>query len=403
MRGDSEPVIYLDHHATTPCDPRVLEAMLPYFTENFGNPSSTQHAYGRRAEAVVAAARAEVAALIGARASEIVFTSGATEADNLALFGVVAASRSRGRHVITQVTEHRAVLDACGELERQGCEVTYLVVESDGRVDPDRVAAALRSDTVLVSIMLANNEIGTLQPIAEIAARCRRQGVPLHTDAAQALALVDCHLESLGVDLMSFSAHKAYGPKGIGALYVRRRQPRVRLLARQFGGGHERGRRSGTLDVPSIVGLATASSLVTAERDSDARRLAGLRQRLLSGLRRALPGVEVNGSLEHRLANNLNVSLPGIHADLVLQEVSGVAFSSGAACTSPAGSSSHVLAALPEGRQRADRALRFGLGRGTTAGQIDAAVAEIARAASAVGSRPLAAEESCAVAVCEVL
>ena len=381
-------MIYLDHHATTPCDPRVVEAMLPFFTEGFANPASAQHAAGREAAAHLDRARAEIAALIGAEESEIVFTSGATEADNLALFGVAEASRARGRHLVTQVTEHRAVLDPCAELERRGWEVTYLPVEPDGRLDPGRLEAALRPDTVLVSVMAANNEIGVLQPLAEIANRCRRHGVLLHCDAAQALALVDCRLDQVPVDLMSLSAHKAYGPKGIGALYVRRRRPRVRLEPRQLGGGHQGGRRSGTLDVPSAVGFAVACRLVAERRAEDARSLTGLRDRLLERLRLAFPGLVVNGSLEHRLPNNLNVSLPGLRAESLLQEVEGVALSSGAACASSAGAGSHVLAALPEGRDRADRALRFGLGRGTTAEQIDAAVDELVRAAAVVSRRP---------------
>jgi cysteine desulfurase len=302
------------------------------------------------------------------------------------------------------VTEHRAVLDVCGELEEQGCAVTYLPVEADGRVDPARVEAAIRPETVLVSIMLANNEIGVLQPVAEIAGLCRRHGVLMHSDAAQALGLIDCHLAALPVDLMSFSAHKIYGPKGIGALYVRRRRPRVRLKARQFGGGHEGGRRSGTLDVPSIVGFAAACILVAGEREADARRLGFLRDRLLASLLEAFPGLIVNGSLEHRLAGNLNVCLPGINAERLLAEVSGVALSNGSACTSSGGVGSHVLAALPGGRERADRALRFGLGRGTTEAEIEAAVSEIVRAASVLGQQPPRVMDGlCAMPACEAL
>ncbi|MEO1367533.1 MAG: cysteine desulfurase family protein, partial [Acidobacteriota bacterium] len=394
--------IYLDHHATTPCDPRVLDAMLPCFAEDFGNPSSRQHAWGRRAAERVERARAQVADLLGAESSEIVFTSGATESNNLALFGAVdALSGAAGRgqpHVVTQVTEHKAVLDACAVLEDRGVDVTYLPVDAGGRLDPVAVADALRESTVLVSVMLANNEIGTIQPVAEIADICRRRGVWLHTDAAQALALLDCRIESLGADLVSLSGHKAYGPKGVGALYVRRRRPRVRLVPRQVGGGHERGRRSGTLDVPSIVGFGRACELIRDERDGDARRLAGLRDRLLDGLRRAFPDLVVNGTSEHRLPNNLNISLPGTVAADLLDELRDVALSSGSACTSTAGASSHVLAALGDrGRDLAESALRFGLGRTTREEHLDAALDELRRAFDAVRARGPRAEAVCGV------
>ncbi|MEM8993653.1 MAG: cysteine desulfurase family protein [Acidobacteriota bacterium] len=392
--------IYLDHHATTPCDPRVLDAMLPCFAEDFGNPSSTQHAWGRRAAERVERARAQVADLLGAEASEIVFTSGATESNNLALFGAVDALGGAGGgeppHVVTQVTEHKAVLDACAVLEDRGVDVTYLPVDAGGRLDPRAVEDALRESTVLVSVMLANNEIGTVQPIAEIAEVCRRRGAWLHTDAAQALALLDCRIESLGADLVSLSGHKAYGPKGVGALYVRRRRPRVRLVPRQVGGGHERGRRSGTLDVPSIVGFGRACELIRDERDGDARRLAGLRGRLLDGLRRAFPDLVVNGTLEHRLPNNLNISLPGIVAADLLDELRDVALSSGSACTSTAGASSHVLAALGD-RNTAESALRFGLGRATREEHLDAALDELLRASDVVRARGPRAEAVCGV------
>ncbi|MEM6793773.1 MAG: cysteine desulfurase family protein [Acidobacteriota bacterium] len=379
--------IFLDHHSTTPCDPRVVEAMLPYFTEVFGNPSS-EHAWGHRSLEAVEEARSRVAGLLGCEPSEIVFTSGATESDNLALFGSAAAereSRRRGgprRHVITCVSEHKAVLDACARLEqRHGCEVTYLPIEADGRVEAEAVRRALRPDTLMVSLMLANNEIGVLHPIGEIAAVCRERGVLLHTDAAQALAYTDCRLGELGADLMSLSAHKAYGPKGVGALYARRRRPRVRLEPQLLGGGHERGRRSGTLAVSQIVGFGAACELIAAERRADARRLEGLRDRLLGRLRGRFPGLVVNGTLEpgSRLPNSLNVSLPrlaevGITSRDVLAGIAGeVALSTGSACTASSFDGSYVLKALPGARPLAEVAFRFGLGRGTRAEEVDRA------------------------------
>ncbi|MEM8961794.1 MAG: cysteine desulfurase family protein [Acidobacteriota bacterium] len=398
MSASSAADVYLDHHATTPCDPRVVEAMLPCLTEDFGNPSSTQHAWGRRAAHRVEQARASVAAAIGVTPEEIVFTSGATEANNLALFGVVEARRQQRPHdpihVVTQTTEHKAILDPCARLEAKGVTVSYVPVESDGRLDPARIEAALRPETVLVSVMVANNEIGVVQPVAEIAALCRDRGILIHTDAAQALAHGDCRLD---VDLMSLSAHKAYGPKGIGALYARRRRPRVRLAPRQHGGGHERGLRAGTLDVASIVGFGRAAELVNEQRDADNPRLARLRDRLLDGMRAAFPDLIVNGSLEHRLPHNLNVSLPDVMAQDLLDALEGVAISSGAACTSSVGDSSYVLTLLG-GPERAESALRFGLGRGTTAADIDRAVTAITRAATVARQRPTARLE----AVCGV-
>ncbi|MCG8457511.1 MAG: cysteine desulfurase [Holophagales bacterium] len=406
----AEPGIYLDHHATTPCDPRVSEAMLPLFAEDFGNPSSTQHAWGRRALGRVEAARRQVALLVGAEPAEVIFTSGATEADNLALFGTVEARlrdlpAGASPHVITQVSEHKAVLDACAAMERRGVRgrpvrVTYLPVEADGRLDPARVEHALSPETVLVSVMVANNEIGVTQPVAEVAEICRRAGIWLHADGAQALAHGDCHRHRLGWDLLSLSAHKAYGPKGVGALIVRRRRPRVRLEPRAHGGGHERGRRSGTLAVPLLVGFGRACELVAESTEAEAGRLAALRDHLLASLRRSFPGLEVNGSLEHRLPHNLNVSLPGLSAEDLMAELQALAVSSGAACTSTAGDSSHVLAALPGGRERAERALRFGLGRGTTEQELERAVAELERAAPIARQR--AASRAASPEVCGV-
>lgn len=388
--------IYLDAHATTPCDPRVVESMLPCLGEDFGNPASIQHAWGRRAAARVERARGQVADLLGCEPSEIVFTSGATESDNLAILGAVGAAKDarpgRSVHLVTATTEHKAVLDACAELQRRGVDVAYLGVERDGRIDPAAVEDALRDDTLLVSLMVANNEIGVVHPLPDLAELCRRRGVLLHADAAQALATEDCRIETLGADLLSISGHKIYGPKGVGALYVRRRRPRVRLAPQIHGGGHERGRRSGTLDVPSIVGLGTACELAVHRRDTDRIRLCALRDRLLAGLRTAFPELLVHGSLRHRLPHNLNVALPGVDAKALMDEVHGVAFASGSACTSSSADGSYVVQALIKAQGEsldnaedgASRALRFGLLRTATEDEIDRAVAEIVRAARVV-------------------
>lgn len=412
LRVAAESTVYLDHHATTPVDPRVVEAMLPCFTEDFGNASSRQHGFGRAAAERVDRARTQVADLIGADPREIVFTSGATEADNLGVKGVVAtAARTRDRlHVLTVATEHKAVLDCCARLEAEGSgharvDVGYLGVDADGRVDPERLEAALRPETVLVSVMLANNEIGVVQPVAEIAAVCRRHGVLVHTDAAQALAHIDCRVDRLGVDLMSLSAHKAHGPKGVGALYARRRRPRVRLTAQMDGGGHEHGRRSGTLDVPGIVGFGAACALIDAERSSDAARLASLRDRLLAGLRDAFPDLIVNGSLAHRLPGNLNISIPGLDSERLLARLESVALSSGAACSDPGAGGSYVVKALAAAEgldadaaaRRADGSLRFGLGRATTATEIDTAIAALRIAIRRQLREPARANVECGV------
>lgn len=400
----SETPIDLDHHATTPCDPRVVEAMLPCFTEVYGNPSS-RHAIGRRAADRVEKAREQVAGLLGCERREIVFTSGATESNNLALKGVAELARQRHRgekplHLVTAATEHKAVLDVCARLERRGFEVDYLPVAADGRIDPETVRGALRDETILVSLMLANNEIGVLHPIPEISRICRGRGVLLHCDAAQALALVACDVDRLGADLLSISGHKAYGPKGVGALYMRRRRPRVRLLPQSEGGGHERGHRSGTLNVPGIVGLGMACALVAAEREHDATRLASLRDRLLERLRRAFPELVVNGSLEHRLPNNLNVSIPGLDADRLIERLEGVALSSGAACSSPNQSGSYVIEALPGGHERAPGSLRFGLGRSTTGEAIERAADRLVEAIVALPPASPTPPLECGV-VCE--
>jgi cysteine desulfurase len=367
-----KPPIYLDHHATTPVDPRVLDAMLPYFREDFGNPASATHAFGWRAEAAVETARQSIAAAIGARdPREIVFTSGSTESDNLALKGVAFGLAARGEHLVTTAIEHPAVLDACRWLEGQGRSVTLLPVDGEGFVDPAAVAAAIGPRTILVSVMAANGEIGVLEPLAEIGRICRERGVLLHSDAAQAVGKVPLDVEALGVDLLSFSAHKLYGPKGVGALYVRRARPRIRLEPLLHGGGHEHGLRSGTLPVPLIVGFAKAIELCLAELSAESARLASLRDRLLARLEQELPGVRLTGPREARLPGNLHVCLDGIDADPVLVALRDVALSSGSACASGRGEPSHVLRALglPEGRLRSG--LRMGLGRSTTREEID--------------------------------
>jgi cysteine desulfurase len=365
--------IYMDCHATTPVDPRVLEAMLPYFREEFGNAASKSHAFGWRAEEAVEAARSEIARAIAATPKEIVFTSGATEADNLAVKGAAHFYRDRGRHVVTCKTEHKAVLDPMHRLEREGFEVTYLPVGKDGRVDPDDVRRALRADTILVSIMHANNETGVLHPVEEIGRITRERGVAFHCDAVQAVGKVAFDVEALNVDLASISAHKMYGPKGVGALYVRRK-PRVRLIAEQDGGGHERGYRSGTLNVPGIVGLGRACALAREELAAEAPRLLALRERLRRGLLERIELVTVNGSLEHRLPGNLNVSFAYVEGEALMMAVKDVAVSSGSACTSASLEPSYVLRAMGVSDELAHSSIRFGLGRFTTDEEVDYAI-----------------------------
>lgn len=364
--------IYLDNHATTPVDPRVLEAMMPYFTEYFGNPSSITHAYGWEAEAAMTRSRQVIATAIQAEPEEIVFTSGATEANNLALKGVAEAYFSKGQHIVTVATEHNAVLDPCAYLASLGFTVTYLPVRSDGLIELDELAQAIRDDTVLVSVMAANNEIGVLQPLAEIGALCRDRGVFFHTDGAQAIGKISLDVQAMNIDLMSLTAHKVYGPKGIGALYVRRRDPRVQLAAQLHGGGHERGMRSGTLYPPQIVGFAKAVTVALADRELEGQRLMGLRDRLWQSLSR-LPGIHLNGHANQRLPGNLNVSVEGVDGQALLLGLRSVAaVSSGAACSSTKTSPSHVLKALGYTDELAYASLRFGLGRFTTAKEIDA-------------------------------
>jgi len=364
--------VYLDHHATTPCDPRVVEAMVPHLSGTFGNAASRSHAYGWAADAAVEQGRDRVAALIGCTPKEIVFTSGATEADNLALFGIAGLAGERGRHLVSVVTEHKAVLEPLEALRRRGFEVTLLPVPPDGVVRPTDVEAALRPDTVLLSVMAANNEIGVLAPLAELGALCKARGVLFHTDAAQAAGHVPLDVEALGVDLLSLSAHKMYGPKGIGALYVRRRRPMVRLEPQMLGGGHERGRRAGTPPVHQIVGFGVAAEIALTEGAAEASRLRGLRGRLLAALRAGLPDLRVNGSLDARLPHNLNVSFPGVDGEALLMALRGFALSSGAACTSATLEPSHVLRALGVPSELAHASLRFGLGRRNTEADIDA-------------------------------
>lgn len=371
--------VYLDYNSTTPCDPRVVEAMLPWFTERFGNAASRSHARGWEAEEAVELAREQVAALIGAEPKEIVFTSGATEADNLAIKGVYEAYASKGNHIITVVTEHKAVLDTCHHLERVGAEVTWLGVNGEGLIDLAELEAAVRPATILIAVMLANNEIGVIQPIREISAIARRHGVLLFCDGTQAAGKVPVDVNADGVDLLALSAHKLYGPKGVGALYVRRRGPRVRIAAQMDGGGHERGMRSGTLNVPGIVGFGKACMLCRQELEEDRQRLVVLRDRLEECLI-ALEGARVNGSRAHRLPQVTNISFDGVDGDALLAGLGkNVALSSGSACTSASMEPSYVLKALGLPDKLAHASLRMGLGRFTTGEEVDYAIAEIGK------------------------
>lgn len=376
--------IYLDCHSTTPVDDRVLEAMLPFFKEHFGNPASTTHQYGWEAEAAVKRSRERLAAAIQAAPEEIVFTSGATEANNLAIKGVAESYFSKGRHIITVQTEHNAVLDPCRYLESLGFEVTYLPVQPDGLLDLVLLEKAIRPDTILVSVMAANNEIGVLQPLAEIGAICRQNQILFHTDAAQAIGKIPLNVETMQIDLMSLTGHKVYAPKGIGALYVRRRNPRVQLAAQMHGGGHERGMRSGTLYTPQIVGFAEAVDLALANRESETARISGLRDRLWQQLQ-SLDGVYLNGHPVQRLPGNLNISIEGVDGQalsLGLQPL--VAVSSGSACTSAKTTPSHVLTALDRSPQLAYASIRFGIGRFNTEAEIDRVAAGVIQTVQAL-------------------
>jgi len=363
--------IYMDNHATTPVDPRVLEAMMPYFTDKFGNAASRNHAFGWSAEEAVENARQQVASLIGATAKEIIFTSGATESDNLMIKGVAEMYREKGNHIITQAIEHKAVLDTCKNLEKHGFEVTYLPVQKDGRVNPEELRKAIKPTTILISIMYANNEIGVINPIQEIGKIAKEHGIIFAVDGVQAVGKVPVDVQKDNIDLLAISAHKLYGPKGVGALYVRRRNPRVQLSAIIDGGGHERGMRSGTLNVPGIVGLGKACELCQLEMAQESVRLAGLRNRLKAGLEAKLDEVFINGSLEHRLPNNLNMSFAYVEGESLLMGINDVAVSSGSACTSATLEPSYVLKALGVGEDLAHTSIRFGLGRFTTPEEVD--------------------------------
>ncbi|MDB5800292.1 MAG: iscS [Rhodocyclales bacterium] len=361
--------IYLDYSATTPVDPRVAEKMIPWLTEHFGNPASRSHAYGWESEEAVEQARENVAALVGADAKEIVWTSGATESNNLAIKGAANFYSGKGKHLITLKTEHKAVLDTMRELERQGFEVTYLDVREDGLIDLEAFTNALRPDTILVSVMFVNNEIGVIQPIAEIGEICREKGIIFHVDAAQATGKVEVDLSKLKVDLMSFSAHKTYGPKGIGALYVRRK-PRIRLEAQMHGGGHERGMRSGTLATHQIVGMGEAFRIAKEEMASENERIRALRDRLLKGLS-TIEETFVNGDMAHRVPHNLNMSFAYVEGESLIMAIKDVAVSSGSACTSASLEPSYVLRALGREDELAHSSIRFTIGRFTTVEDVD--------------------------------
>jgi len=373
--------IYLDNHATTPMDPRVLEEMLPYFIEKFGNAASRNHCFGWAAEEAVETARERVAKLIGATTKEIVFTSGATESDNLAIKGAVAMYREEGDHIITAVTEHKAVLDTCKHLGKNGHRVTYLPVQKDGLIDLEDLQRALDGKTrdgktqddktILVSIMSANNEIGVLQPIAEIGRLCRERGVIFHTDAAQSIGKMPINVDKQNIDLMSIAGHKLYGPKGVGALYVRNKNPRLRLSALLDGGGHERGMRSGTLNVPGIVGLGKACAIAQEEMLKESCHLAGKRNRLRDRIMSRLDEVTINGSMEHRLAGNLNLSFAHVDGEALMMALNDIALSSGSACTTAAIEPSHVLRAIGVSDDLAHSSIRFGIGRFNTDAEVD--------------------------------
>jgi cysteine desulfurase len=363
--------IYLDNHATTPVDPRVLDAMLPYFTEKFGNAASRNHEFGWKAEEAVENARGQIARLINATPKEIVFTSGATESTNLAIKGAAEMYREKGNHIITQVTEHKATLDTCKRLEKYGYEVTYLPVEKDGRINLDDLRRAITPKTILISIMYANNEIGAVQPIAEIGKIAKEKGVFFHVDAVQAVGKIPVDVQKDGIDLMSISGHKIYGPKGVGALYVRRKNPRVQLSAIIDGGGHERGMRSGTLNVTGIVGLGKACEICENEMATESAKLFKMRERLKESIMSRLDETFINGSMEHRLPHNINISFAYVEGESLLMGINDIAVSSGSACTSATLEPSYVLKALGVGEDLAHTSIRFGVGRFNTDEEID--------------------------------
>ena len=363
--------LYMDNHATTQMDPRVLEAMMPYFTGKFGNAASRNHAFGWEAEQAVEQAREQIAKLIGATSKEIIFTSGATESNNLAIKGIAEMYRERGNHIITQVSEHKAILDPCKRLEKNGFRVTYLPVKADGLIDIEDLKRAMDDKTILVSIMFANNEIGVIQPIEEIGKLCHERGVIFHTDAVQAVGKIPVDVQAMNIDVLSLSGHKIYGPKGVGALYVRRRNPRVQINAQIDGGGHERGMRSGTLNVPGIVGLGKACELSGQEMAEESARLTALRDRLKNKLESSLDYVHINGTMEHHLPGNLNMSFVYVEGESLLMGINDIAVSSGSACTSATLEPSYVLKALGLGDDVAHSSIRFGLGRFNTQAEVD--------------------------------
>lgn len=369
--------IYLDNNATTPVDPRVLEAMLPFFKEKFGNAASRNHQYGWDAEEGVEKAREQVASLIGASPKEIVWTSGATESNNIAIKGLARMYREKGRHIITQVTEHKAVIDPAKYLEQEGCRVTFLQVDPKGRITVDQIKEAIADDTILVSIMFANNEIGTIQPIKEIGQLCKEKGIIFHTDATQAFGKIPIDVEEMGIDLLSCSGHKIYGPKGVGALYVRRKKPRVRCEAVLHGGGHERGMRSGTLNVPGIVGLGAAAEIAQREMESETKRLTTLRDRLQVGITEQLDEVYRNGDPDNSLPNTLNISFAYVEGESLMMGFENIAVSSGSACTSASLEPSYVLKSLGVGEELAHSSIRFSLGRFNTTEEIDQTVEQV--------------------------
>jgi cysteine desulfurase len=377
IRRNDQP-IYLDYQATTPLDPRVLESMMPYFTYKFGNPHSRSHSYGWEAEEAVEKARGQLAKLIGADEKEVIFTSGATESNNLAIRGVAEFYKDRKNHVITTVTEHKCVLDTCRHLEQSGFDVTYLPVQKNGLIDLDVLRNAITDKTVVVSIMAVNNEIGVIQPLEEIGKICREKKVFFHTDAAQAAGKIPLDVEAMNIDLMSISGHKIYGPKGIGALYVRRK-PRVRLVPLIVGGGQERGFRSGTLPTPLCVGLGEAAEICMKEMAAEAKRLKKLQERMLKGLQAKLPEIYLNGDLEHRIPGNLNISFAYVEGESLMMGIKSLSVSSGSACTSASLEPSYVLRALGVDEELAHTSLRIGLGRFTTEQEVDTAVDELAR------------------------
>ena len=372
--------VYMDNNSTTRTDPRVLEAMMPYFTEKFGNSASRNHAYGWETEEGVDLAREQVASIINASSKEIIFTSGATESNNLAIKGVAAMYKKKGNHIITASTEHKAVIDTCMRLERDGCTVTFLPVDKYGIVSPQQVADAITDKTIIVSIMAANNEIGTVHPMKEIGAVCKAKGVLFHTDATQAVGKIPMDVEDMGIDLLSMTAHKMYGPKGVGALYVRRKDPRVRLDAMLDGGGHERGMRSGTLNVTGIVGMGMAAEICRKELHSESERLLKLRNRLHEGINSKLEDAYLNGHPIHRLPGNLNISFAFVEGEGLMMGIKDVAVSSGSACTSASLEPSYVLKALGLGDELAHSSIRFGLGRFNTEEEVDFVINDVVRA-----------------------